>query len=83
MTDLFTVTGTLSDEQTVILDKPISVPAGRVRVTIEVLPAVKSDGAFLSILEAIRRDLRASGYRPRTREEIDAQIQAERESWES
>jgi hypothetical protein len=83
MPNLCTVTGTLSDEQTVILDEPVPLPAGRVRVTVEALPASKSDGTFLSKLEAIRRDLRASGYRFRTKEEIDAQIQAERESWES
>lgn len=77
------VTGTLSDEQTVILDEPVPLPIGRVRVTVETLPAAKSDGAFLTKLEAIRQALRASGHRFRTKEEIDAQIQAERESWES
>jgi hypothetical protein len=83
MSNPCTVTGTLSDEQTVILDEPVPLPAGRVRVTVEALSTSKSDGTFLSKLEAIRRDLRASGYRFRTKEEIDAQIQAERESWES
>ena len=32
-------------------------------------------------LRAIRQALRASGYRFRTQEEIDAQIQDERASW--
>ena len=79
----YTVTGTLSDKHIVILDEPVSLPAGRVRVTVEALPTAKSDGAFLTKLSAIRQDLRASGYRFRTKEEIDAQIQAERESWDS
>ncbi len=38
--------------------------------------------SFLTNLEAIHQTLEASGYRARTKEEIDAQIQAERESWE-
>ncbi len=42
----------------------------------------ETNTAFLTNLEAIHQALQASGYRPRTKEEIDAQIQAERESWE-
>ncbi len=38
--------------------------------------------AFLTQLDAIRRDLRASGHRFRSKEEIDAQIEADREHWE-
>ncbi|MGA9350243.1 MAG: hypothetical protein WBW48_15780 [Anaerolineae bacterium] len=73
MSELYSVTGTLSDEQTVILDRPIPLPIGRVRLTVETLPAAKPDRTFLSKLQAIRQALRASGYRPCTREEIDAQ----------
>jgi hypothetical protein len=80
---LVTVTGMLSDAQTVILDDPVPLPPGRVRVTVETLPSAKSGEQFLSKLEAIHQALRTSGYRPRTKEEIDAQVQAERESWES
>ena len=39
MTDRFTVKGTLSDQTTLTLDEPISLPAGRVRVTVEPWPA--------------------------------------------
>ena len=83
MAELYSVTGTMLDEQTVILDKPVPLPIGRVRLTVETLPAAERDGAFLGKLQAIRRALRASGYGPRTKAEIDAQIQAERESWEN
>jgi hypothetical protein len=37
--------------------------------------------AFLDKVGAIRHALRAAGYRSRTRAEIDAQIETERESW--
>ena len=83
MSEHYTVTGTLVDEQTVKLDQPLSWPASRVRVTVELLATAQSQQAFLSKLSAIRQRLRASGYRSRTKEEIDAQIQAVRESWES
>ena len=42
----------------------------------------QEQGAFLTKLDAIREELRSSGYRFRTKEEIDAQLEAERESWE-
>ncbi|MCP4525228.1 MAG: hypothetical protein GY833_04850 [Aestuariibacter sp.] len=83
MLEHYTVTGTLSNERTVVLDQPIPLPAGGVRVTIVRLPATQSKAPFLVKLEAIHQALRASDYRPRTREQVDAQIQAERASWES
>jgi hypothetical protein len=40
MVERYTVIGTLSDETTVILDEPVSLPAGRVRITVERLPTL-------------------------------------------
>ena len=74
---------TLSDGKTVILDQPIHLPPGRVRVIVEPLSDEQSENAWLDTLHAIRQSLRESGYRLRTREEIDEQIRSERESWES
>lgn len=34
------------------------------------------------VLASIHSDLRASGYRPRTKEEVDAYIEEERNSWD-
>ena len=83
MLEHYTVTGTLSDERTVVLDQPVPLPTGRVRVTVVILPATQSKVPFLVKLEAIHQALRASGYRSRTRKQVDAQIQAERESWKA
>ncbi|MBI1876640.1 MAG: hypothetical protein HYR94_00055 [Chloroflexi bacterium] len=82
MSEHYIVTGALIDKQTVRLDQPIPWPASRVRVTVELLATTQSQQAFLSKLSAIRQNLRASGYRSRTKKEIDAEIQAEREGWE-
>lgn len=37
----------------------------------------------MAALAAIRRRLRESGYTPRTAEEVDAYIEAERNSWDA
>ncbi len=83
MSEHYTMTGTLSNKQTVVLDQPLPLPAGRVRVTVTTLPAPQPEKTFLVKLEAIHQTLRASGHHPRTREQVDAQIQAERNSWDA
>jgi hypothetical protein len=51
-------------------------------VLVETLPVKTPEHSWLEKLEEIRQALRQSGYCFRTREEIDAQIQIERDSWE-
>jgi len=51
-------------------------------VLVETLSKTPPERSWLETLEEIRQALRQSRYRFRTREEIDAQIQAERDSWE-
>ncbi len=43
--------------------------------------ATETASSFLDKLASIHRALYASGYRPRTSEEINAQLEAERDSW--
>jgi len=80
--EIYTHVGTLATPQTVILDYPVMLPLGRVRVVVEPLPAVPPEHTWLRTLAEIREALQKSGYQSRDKEEIDAQIQAERESWE-
>ncbi len=75
----FVVTGTLSDEQTVALDEPLPIKEGRVRVVVE--PIGTPQRSYAEVMAAIRERQRLRGYQPPTREEVDAQIQAERDSW--
>ena len=82
MSEAYTGTGTLADGNTVILDEPLHLPSGRVRVIVELLPDGKPEHDWLYRLHEIRRSLRESGYCPRTAQEIDEQIRAERESWD-
>lgn len=38
MAEQYIVTGRLSDRKTILLDEPVSLPIGRVRITVERLP---------------------------------------------
>jgi hypothetical protein len=38
MTGSYTTVGVLSDPHTIVLDKPTTLPIGRVRITVEILP---------------------------------------------
>jgi len=76
----YVLTGTLKDEQTVTLDEASPLKSGRVRLILEPLrPEPRS--SYQVVLAGIRRRQAARGHRPRTREEVDAYLELERESW--
>jgi hypothetical protein len=73
----------MTDARTVTLDEPLPESAGKVRVVVEVLPAPAPAPESLDEWERkLRERQRARGHVPRTREEIDAELKAERDSWE-
>jgi len=65
------VTGTLVDDHTVALDKPVRLRPMKVRVAIEPL----DEKPKIHAAQAAR------GHCPPSREEVDHRIQSERESW--
>jgi hypothetical protein len=81
MQQAFVVTGSLTDSRTVCLDEPIPLSGGKVRVIVEVAEMTRkmSHNEFLAWL---RERHEARGHVPRTREEVDASLRAERESWD-
>jgi hypothetical protein len=81
MSHVYQVTGELTDSRHVTLDQPIPLTAGKVRVIVEQLPTgPKPD---LSAFElTLRERQRARGHLPRTKEEIDSYLAAERDSWD-
>jgi hypothetical protein len=83
MSEAYTGVGTLSDAKTVILDRPTPLPPGRVRVIVEILAEDQPDTAWLKTLADIRKNLRESGYQPRTKQEIDKEIESERSAWDN
>ena len=80
MTNAYVVTGTLNDGTTITLDETLPAVGGKVRVTVEVVgsPPVSS---FHDVMRQIWDDQRRRGHVPRSAEEIQAQIRAERDSW--
>ena len=85
MTHAYVLNGTLTDAQTVRLSEPLPVQAGdEVRLTVEVVRTARPRGNaanVLAVLAKIREEQRLSGHVPMTKEEIDAYIKGERDSW--
>jgi hypothetical protein len=81
MSQVYQVTGELTDSRHVTLDEPIPLTAGKVRVILEQVPTgPKPDLAAFE--GTLRERQRARGHVPRTKEEIDSYLNAERESWD-
>jgi hypothetical protein len=80
MAQPYTLTGTLKDDRTVTLDEALPLKSGRVRLTVEPLRP-ESPKSYQEVLAAIRQRQRARGHQPPTREEVDAYLTSERESW--
>ncbi len=80
MQNAYIVTGTLTDNRTVTLDESLPLTSARVRLVVEPLPAPPA--SYADVMAAIRERQKQRGFRPPTREEVDAYIQTERDSWD-
>ena len=81
MHNAFIVTGTLTDAQTVTLDEALPLTPTKVRLVIEPILST-NPRPYQEVIAKIRERQRTRGYKPPTREEVDAYLQAERDSWE-
>jgi hypothetical protein len=82
METAYIVTGTLTDQTTVMLDEALPLTPMKVRLSVEPLPSEPpAKRTHAEVIAEIRERQRARGHQPRTREEIDAYLQAERDSW--
>jgi hypothetical protein len=75
------VTGTLVDDRTVALDKPVPLRPMKVRVAIEPLDEKHSRSYRPEVISKIYAAQAARGHRPPSREEVDHRIQSERDGW--
>jgi hypothetical protein len=93
MHNAYVVTGTVTDKSTVTLDEELPVSSTKVRLIVEPLGGEVASGIdsaagmtpkrpLLEVMEEIWAGQRARGHIPRTKEEVDAYIQGERDSWE-
>lgn len=81
MRNAYIVTGTVTDERTVTLDEALPVTSIKVRLVVEPL-ASTAELSYEETLSLIRERQRQRGYSPPTREEVDAYLEAERDSWD-
>ena len=82
MQTAYIITGTLNDDQTVTLDETLPLKPMKVRLSIEPLaPAHPHPRPHDEVIAEIWARQKARGHVPRTREEVDAELQAERDSW--
>ncbi|MGC8638914.1 MAG: hypothetical protein ACP5XB_03425 [Isosphaeraceae bacterium] len=81
MQEAYVVSGSLIDSRTISLDEPVPAASGKVRVIVELARSGRkmSHEEFVAWL---RERHEARGAIPRTREQIDASLRAERESWD-
>ncbi len=78
-----TTTGTIKPDGTLELDGKTNLPPGRVRVTLTVVPESSEPKEDVwTVLERIWEERKARGMPARTREEIDAEINALRDELE-
>ncbi len=77
------VEGTVRPDGTLEVTKKVDLPAGPVQVTVQPVAEPVQPERFWSMLESIWSDARASGQAPRSREEIDAEIEALRDDAET
>jgi hypothetical protein len=80
MQTAYIVTGTLNDDQTVTLDEALPLEPMKVRLAIEPLEA-KMPRVHDEIIAEIWERQQRRGYKPPTRAEVDAYLNAERDSW--
>ena len=81
MRNAYVLTGTVSDERTLNLDEDLPVKAGKVRVVVELIQAPLPND-YPEFMARLREQQRQRGHVPRTREEVDAYLKAERDSWD-
>ena len=81
MKQSYEVTGTLTDDQTVKLDKRLPISPSRVHLVVEPVQE-DSKSSRLEVLERIHARQRERGHVPPTKEQVDEYIRRERASWE-
>jgi hypothetical protein len=79
----YETTGTVTANGTLVLDAPLPIAEGKVRVTVQAdAEPPKAKLSLSEYLEALRQRQAARGHVPMTGEEVDAYLREERESWD-
>jgi hypothetical protein len=81
-TNVVVIQGVVKPDGTLELEGKVPLPAGRVSVTLQPLPYSQETDSLFVMLREIRAMRERAGLRPRTREEIDAQIREIRDEFD-
>ena len=82
MQNTHVMTGTLSNGNHIALDGTLPWLEAKVSVVVEPLQSEVAR-SYSEVMAAIRQRQQSRGHQPPSRGEVDAAIQAERDSWES
>jgi hypothetical protein len=77
-TNAIEIQGTLREDGTLVLDAKPNLPPGRVKVIVEPVPDLTQTEIW-QFFERLWAEQRARGHVPRTKEEIDAELEAARQ----
>jgi hypothetical protein len=68
-----TVPGVVKPDGTLELEGKLSLPAGKVQVTVQPLPELPRDDPFWQMLEEIWANQKARGHTPRSEEDVESE----------
>lgn len=81
MHNSYIVTGRMTDAHTVTLDEDLPHPTARVRVVIELLPAL-NQRPYRDVMKVIRERQVRRNHQPKSRDAVDEYLRQERASWD-
>jgi hypothetical protein len=81
-TNTIVVLGTVKLDGTLELEGKVSLPAGRVQVTVQPLPELPPDDPFWQRMQAIWDVQKARGHIPRSVAEVETERRVVRDEWE-
>ena len=81
-TDPIILEGIVNADGTLELAGKVSLPPGRVQVTVQPLPDLPADDPFWQRMQAIWAAQKARGHSPRSVAEVETERQAIRSEWE-
>ena len=82
MHNAYIVTGTLTNDNTIMLDEELPLNSVKVRLVVEPLEN-EHQRSYTKVIAEIRKRQHARGHQPPTQKEVDSYLQSERESWEA
>ena len=82
MSSALVIQGFVKSEGTLELEEKVTLPPGRVQVTLAPLPELPGDDPFWQMMQDIWAGQKARGHVPRSADEVESERRLLREEWE-